>query len=838
MARNRIDYGIDLGTTNSAIARMEKGKPDIRKTDLGHDTMPSCVGWNRKGTLMIGVNADHNLQQDRNRALKDWRFEQNIFIEFKRTMGTDKRYKPAVLDQGFSSEDLSAEVLKKLKSFVQDENIHAAVITVPAKFTVNQKDATARAAKLAGFEQFELLQEPVAACMAYGLGQEEKNGLWVVFDFGGGTFDAALVKAEEGILKVIDTEGDNYLGGKNLDYAIVDELIVPYLRENYALEDVLDDELKLGLLRDAMKRYAELAKIQLSFKTEHHILSELGEIPLEDADGNEVELDLTLTREQLADVIAPIYQRAIDMTKALVERNKLERSDITSVILVGGPTYSPILRGMIAAQLKEPDTRVDPMTVVAEGAALYASTIKMDGGIVEATRDRSKVQLDLGYESTSVQPIEFVSIKLVSGEKDLMVEIERADGTWASGRRKLDAKGDVVEVELAEGVVNGFVVKVYDAKGDHVACEPDAFNIIQGTQVSSAPLPQGIGIEIFKAESKRRVFMAVKGLQKNQPLPATGIANGMKTSVELRPGVEKDVLRIPLYEGDFDAEGTLAVLNEHIYDALITGADVPGLVPVGSQVDVTIMTDRGVGRPERLKVYFPHLDEEVEIKIQTNTVQKEVDADWLERQLDQCEVELADLGEQDGVDKAEVAAGEAELARLRERLEQNRNDYDAKKEVLEHLKKLMRKLDQLRMESSWPVLQAEMKELYDKLVNANAELGNPQTTLLVQNLKDRMDRVIAEKNVRVAKGVKEEMDHLFFKLTEIYQLMGVIQYYSESFRSIHWKDAAKANALLERGRAVIASGPTVEKLLPICRELWALTPSDERPMNTGGLLTD
>jgi molecular chaperone DnaK len=190
------------------------------------------------------------------------------------------------------------------------------------------------------------------------------------------------------------------------------------------------------------------------------------------------------------------------------------------------------------------------------------------------------------------------------------------------------------------------------------------------------------------------------------------------------------------------------------------------------------------------------------------------------------------------VDKAEVAAGEAELARLRERLEQNRNDYDAKKEVLEHLKKLMRKLDQLRMESSWPVLQAEMKELYDKLVNANAELGNPQTTLLVQNLKDRMDRVIAEKNVRVAKGVKEEMDHLFFKLTEIYQLMGVIQYYSESFRSIHWKDAAKANALLERGRAVIASGPTVEKLLPICRELWALTPSDERPMNTGGLLTD
>jgi molecular chaperone DnaK len=838
MASDRINYGIDLGTTNSAIARMEKGKPEIRKTDLNHDTMPSCVGWNRKGVLLVGDSPFNQLISDRLRSLMHWVMDNNIFIEFKRTMGTDKRYKPSALEQDFTSEELSAEVLKKLKSFVQDENIHAAVITVPAKFTVNQKDATARAAKLAGFEQFELLQEPVAACMAYGLGQEEKKGMWVVFDFGGGTFDAAVVKAEDGILKVIDTEGDNYLGGKNLDYAIVDEIIIPYLREQYALEDVLEDELKLGLLRDAMKRYAELAKIDLSFKQEHHILSQLGEIPLEDADGNEVELDLLMTRDQMAEVISPIYQRAIDLTAALLERNKLDRGSITSLILVGGPTYSPILREMIASQIREPDTRVDPMTVVAEGAALYASTIKAVAGIAEATRDRSKVQLDFGYESTSVQPMEFVSVKLLSGEKDLLVEIERADGTWASGRRKLDVKGDVFDVELSEGVVNSFLVKVYDTKGDHLACEPDSFNIIQGTQVSSAPLPQGIGIEVYQVESKRRVFVPVKGLTKNQPLPATGVANGVKTSVELRPGNAKDVLRIPLYEGDYDAAGTLAILNEHIYDAVITGADVSGLVPAGSQVDVTIVTDRGVGRPERVKVFFPHLNEEVEIQVQTNTVQKEVDADWLDRQLDQCEDELAELGEQEGVERSEIEAGEEELERLRERLNQNRNDYDAKKEVLEHLKKLLRQLDQLRMESSWPALQAEMKELYAKLVKANADLGNPQTTLVVQNLKERMDRASADKNVRVAKGVKDEMDHLFFKLTEIYQLMGVIQYYSENFRSIHWRDAVKANVLLERGRAVIASGPTVEQLLPICRELWALTPSDERPLNTGGLLTD
>ncbi len=840
MTRNRIDYGIDLGTTNSAIARMENGKPVIKKSDLQHDTIPSCVGWNRKGVLMVGDTAMNQLGSDRLRSHSSGSGKvENVFIEFKRTMGTDKRYKPVSVEKEFSSEELSAEVLKKLKSFVQDENVHAAVITVPAKFGTNQLDATGRAAKLAGLDQYELLQEPIAACMAYGLGNTEKNGRWVVFDFGGGTFDVALVKSTDGLLKVLDTEGDNYLGGKNLDYAIVDEVIIPYIRETYALDDVLDDPDKLGLLRDAMKRYAEIAKIQLSFKPEHHILSELGEIPLQDADGNDVELDLVLTRDRLAKVLGPIYQRAIDMTKDLLARNHLEHSALSAVILVGGPTYSPILRDMITAQIREPDTRVDPMTVVAEGAALYASTVKVSEEVASATRDVSKAQLDLGYESTTVQTIEFISVKVIgsNGVSGLVLELERSDGTWASGRRPIDSKGDVVEVELNESAVNGFQVKLYDAQGNRVDCEPDSFNIIQGTQVSAAPLPNNIGIEILRTQDKKRIFHVFKGLEKNTPLPATGVHNGLRTSADLRPGNIKDIVRIPIYEGGTDAHGSLAILNEHIYDAVITGADVPALVPAGSHVDLTIVTDRGVARPVRMKVFFPQLDEEINLEI-PYSVQGEVDAEWLDRELDNCETEIDELEEVEGLGESDILSARTELERLRDRFEQNRKDYDAKKEVLEQLKTLMRKLDHLRTESSWPVLQAEILEVYEKLVKANADLGNQQTTMLVQHLKERMDQVFAEKNVRVAKGVKEEMDHLFFKLTEVYQLISTIRYYSESFRMIHWKDAVKAASLLERGRAMVASKPTVETLLPICMELWELTPDDERPTNPGGLLTD
>ena len=157
MARTKIDYGIDLGTTNSAICRMESGEAVIKKTDTLKDTMPSAVYINKKKTIQVGDSAYNNLRRDKLKAMKNWESsDSNAFIEFKRTMGTDKKYFSSNLDQEFSSEELSSEVLKTLKSFVKDEGVHSIVITVPAKFTFNQKDATRRAGELAGFQHIEL----------------------------------------------------------------------------------------------------------------------------------------------------------------------------------------------------------------------------------------------------------------------------------------------------------------------------------------------------------------------------------------------------------------------------------------------------------------------------------------------------------------------------------------------------------------------------------------------------------------------------------------------------------------------------------------------------------
>jgi molecular chaperone DnaK len=295
---------------------------------------------------------------------------------------------------------------------VQDENISSIVITVPAKFLNPQNEATMQAAKLAGFKHIELLQEPVAAATAYGLGSKSKDGFWLVFDFGGGTFDAALIKAEEGILAVKDTDGDNWLGGKNLDEAIVDQIIIPNLAENFAIESVLEDSEQKEILRNAVKFYAEETKIQLSFKDSHNILSQLGDLPFEDENGNELEVDVLVTQKDMENVVAPIFQKAIEITKELLKRNNLKGSDLGALILVGGPTYSPILRRMLKEQITDKvDSSVDPMTVVAKGAALFASTISVSDEVKETTRDKTKLQLDIKYEATTVELDEMVNLK-------------------------------------------------------------------------------------------------------------------------------------------------------------------------------------------------------------------------------------------------------------------------------------------------------------------------------------------------------------------------------------------------------------------------------------------
>ena len=827
MARNKIDYGIDLGTTNSAIARMEDGAPVIKKTDTLKDTMPSCVGFNKKKSTQAGDTAWNILKSDKLRAMRDWNNSSyNTFIEFKRTMGTDKSFHSSYLNDSFDSEQLSAEILKKLKSLITDDEFRSIVITVPAKFDIRQKDATYRAAKLAGFQHCELLQEPIAASMAYGLDSKNKDGYWLVFDFGGGTFDAALLKVEDGIMKVMDTDGDNYLGGKNLDLAMVDEIIIPYFEQEYSVESILADEDKSQILQEAMKYFAEEAKIQLSFNTEAHILSDLGDIPGEDDEGEEFELDITITQDDLRKVVAPIFQRAIDITKKLIVRNNLSGDKLDALILVGGPTFSPILREMLGNQIKQPDVSIDPMTAVARGAALYASTLDVSDDIKESSRDKTKIQLEVKYESSTVEQEEWISVKFLRDKTEgmvpekLYVEIERGDKAWSSGKIAINEIGEIIEAKLNEGKPNLFKIFVYDEMGNRVPSEPDSFTIIQGSKIGRATLPYFIGVEIKRRQDSKLIFQSLTGLAVNQPLPAKGTINGLKTQKQLRPGIGTDFIKIPIYQADHGADGSRAIYNEHVYDVMITGDDIPNLLPEGSLVDLTLTTDKS-GRVEKAEAFFPYLEHSAEIPIPEGRM-KEVDAVFLENEINKAKSTLSQIGNNGHSDIVKIDEIEEEVSYLEKRLNQGRNDYDRKKEVLDNLRKSLRKIDELSEATEWPKLESELKDEFGKLEKANGELGNEVTTKQVNELRQQIDQVIREKDIKAGQAALEEVLGLYFSLTIIYQLIGIIRSFNQGFDNMDWADRSRARQLLNQGLQQIGENPTVEGLRPIVSSLYEL----------------
>ena len=822
MPQVKMRYGIDLGTTNSAICRMENGSPVIKKTDTLKDTLPSCVAFTRKKVVKVGDSAYNDLRQDKARATKHWaNNKENVFLEFKRTMGLDTLYKSSFMERGFSSEELSAEVLKTLKTFVAEDSINAAVITIPAKFKTDQIAATKRAAQLAGIDHCELLQEPIAASMAYGLNTENKNGTWLVFDFGGGTFDVALISVQEGVMQVVDTEGDNYLGGKNLDYAVVDEIIIPYLQENFTIDEILDDEGKKAILRNAMKFYAEQAKNQLSFKDKADITSQLDEFG-EDDEGVPLELDLVITQSELEDIFTPIFQKAINITKELLKRNNLKGADVDSLILVGGPTHSPILRGMLKNQITQNvDTSIDPMTAVAAGAALYASGIDCS---VEQSIKRGTIALEVSYQSSSVESSEYVAVKLLPTEckghlpEKTFVEFTRNDKAWSSGKVEINDIGEVVECQLIQGKANAFSINAYDEKGNAIPCFPDEINIMQGIVVGNAVLPYHIGIEVRNELRNRDEFVPLKGLEKNQTIPAVGVRNDLKNPHQLRPGMSADRLVIPIYQGEHNAEHTSAIYNDHVFDVVITGDDVPEVIPADSAVDITIKVD--ASQMMKVEVNFPSIGESIEKEVDVKQRKGVQEAD-LEEKLDQANDKIDSLQQIEGVTEDDLTSIQTELDDISNRFEGEKTSEDGKMHLLADLRRVFLKMEKIEKDHEWDALESKLRNEYDRLDDANTDLGHKYDKE-VASMHSQVDLAIREKNVTFAHTVLEDMHLLFIRVTLVYQMMGWLKSLSRSFNQYKWKDSARARNLLNQALAVINDNPTAQTLRPYCAEIYEL----------------
>lgn len=834
--RTKIDYGIDLGTTNSALSLMENGEIRIIKSDkYQKDTTPSCVHYTRKKTIFTGDDALNKYRYEALKAFKSFTQSRdaadsgmNTFIEFKRTMGTDKSYTSKHMAQSFSSEELSAEVLKKLKSYIKDEDIRTAVITVPAKFRQNQIDATQRAADLAGFQYCELLQEPIAASLAYGIDAKNMDGYWLVFDFGGGTFDAVLMKVDEGIMKVADTEGDNHLGGKNIDYAIADQILIPYLKEHYVIDKILSHELGRSLLRDALKWFAEETKIVLSSQDQFEIYTD--EPVGTDDSGEEIELDLTVSLEDYEKAARPVFQRAIDITAKLLENNQLKGDDLKSLVLVGGPTLSQTLRKMLAASLFQDssvlNTAADPMTAVAKGAALFASTRDIPLNLQQ--RDRAKIQLTLKFPETTVETEENIGIRIERGQTEgempetVFAEILRNDGGWSSGKIKIQNDAEVIPILLNEGKSNGFRITLFDGEGTVYPCEPSEFTIVQGLKAATPTLPFALCINAVDSQKGKHLLQPLRGLEKNQSLPAKG--KGMfKTQQDIRQGNSQDIIKIPIYEGE---PGTNAVHNNQVHEVFITGKDLPQSLPANTDAEITLRIDPS--RRMRLSVYFPYIDETYEFDFPDNTT-RDYDADTLEKEIQNARQTAAGLES-----RCPGACGKSnqELSQLNDLLKNARGDQDAKTQVRERLMDVMKDLDKIGETGEWPGLEAELKAALKKLAVSNQRYGNEKTAQLVRQYASQAQMVIQQKNAKLAGELIAEIRALDFALVsqDIGLWISYIRQFDEKFDAHHWKDRDTARKLINEAKQIIATNPSKEKLQQIVKQLSALLPDTDRSL--------
>ena len=836
MTRAKIDYAIDLGTTNSAIAVMTHGNIKIIKSDkLQKDTTPSCVFFNKKQTIFVGDDAYQGYKREAINAIKNATqnnskdFSLNAFIEFKRTMGTDKSYSSSHMDRSFSSEALSAEVLKKLKSYVTDEEINAAVITVPAKFLQHQVDATQRAADLAGFGYVELLQEPIAASMAYGIEVKVTDGHWLVFDFGGGTFDAALMKVDEGIIKVVDTEGDNQLGGKDLDYAIVDHILIPYLRDRYEIKNILSEDMSRTLLREALKFNAEEAKIVLSSKDSFGIYVD-EPIGVDDK-GEEIEIDLTVTLDDYEKAVKTIFQRAIDLTLKLLKNKNLKGSDLETLILVGGPTYSQPFRRMLVEQITPKiDTSIDPMTAVAVGAALFAST--KDIPIDLQKRDRTKIQLILKYPETTVEIEENLGIRIGRGQSDgavpkkIFAEITRSDKGWSSGRFEVEDDAEIITIQLNTGKPNGFAITLFDEKGTLYPCEPDRFTIIQGLKTPNATLPFDICIDALDTQLGKQRLQGFSELEKNQPLPAKG-KNTYKTQKNIRPGNKQDIIRIPVFNGD---HATRAIYNNPLATIVITGEELPDFLPKDSDVEITLEVDSS--RRITLTVYFPYIDHTLQKQAEHYT-QKEFDADIIEAEINKAKQTLVMMEDElASLDADEVAKLNNGLNELSDLLESGRGDHNTKTKITERLRGLLKEIDKLQDKNEWPRVEEELNDALSHVEMTNERYGNEKTTKLLAQFEQQAQEITDNKNINLARELTSEIWALDFAMVreQVGLWISYIKGYDEDFDIHGWTNRNVARMLINEAIDNINTGnPSKEVLEEIVRKLFKLLPENTEP---------
>ena len=572
--------GIDLGTTNSAICSFDGAEVRIWKSPEQNDVTPSVIYVDRRGNKYVGQRAYDSAPHS----------PDNAAMLFKRLMGTSTPIQLPAVGVTWSPEECSAEILKVLFGYLPEEMRNAAdtgaVITVPAAFNQMQKDATMEAAAAAGIGKVALMQEPVAAVMSV-MRARNVDGMFLIYDFGGGTLDVAIAESIGRRVNLLAHGGIAMCGGRDFDRALVDAVVVPWLLGNFSLPEDLKTNPSFKPLVRLATWATERAKIELSARDEARVTLSETETRLRDLDGKELYLDVPVSRSAFDGIIAERIDASIAAAQETLSKAGLTSRDLERIVFVGGPTNYKPLRDRVASGLGIPgSTDVNPMTAVAEGAALFAESIDWSSQSRARKSPRGQISsrgaLALTFSFIARTPdararvVARIAGKVADGCE---FQIDSTDTGWTSGRLPLrtDATVDLV---LAKPGENTFKVFVFDPVGGPIALAEDRITITRtAATVDAIPASHSIGVEVLERLGGRPVIDYI--VRAGDPLPKKG-KKSFTAAESLKAGAPSS-LNLKLWEGEIDDPVSD---NRPIGVLKVSGSDFDdGVIPAGADIE-------------------------------------------------------------------------------------------------------------------------------------------------------------------------------------------------------------------------------------------------------------
>lgn len=817
---NMINFGIDLGTTNSLIAKFNKGTVEVFKNPNGFkETLPSVVAF-RNESIQVGEKARTYWEKD----------PKNVVGCFKRKMGTTESFKIKSLGQSKTPIELSAFVLKELKTFIHTgETPEAVVITIPASFDMVQSNATKEAGYAAGFKQVVLLQEPIAASLAYANKEKNvdlKNSQWIVYDLGGGTFDVALVKIVEGELKVVDHEGDNFLGGSDFDALIVERIIAPQLERKGKFTDLLaqmkSETGKYNRLWYHLLHLAEQSKIELSSKTSAEI-----EFSVEDDNGKMFDLIILVTRSEYEGVIKEVIDNTAEMLKKILTRNSLRPQDLKFVLMVGGATYTPFVRKRIEELLGiQVNTGIDPTNAIAVGAAYFAATKEINLG--EKTTEKptapGALRIKVAYNRASQEREEMFSAKVEGEAGGFFYRITREDGGYDSGLKKLSAR-IVEDLPLLENTYNLFTFKVFDGQNNPVLTDYDSIQIAQGKySVAGQMLPEDLSL----VKDKDSDTILDRIFSRNSILPAKA-----KKTVDVSKAIihgSDDQIRIIVVEGPaenhFTANkrvGYLEISGKGLKRDILRGTEIDLTFELSESRDLTVYAYVNPSGPEFSQIHNSTY-RDVSVKALTEEVR------MLDEQLEKEKAEAMGNENYEAVEKMEKLTapvqelqGEVMLLALDDVTDNRYKLEDRKRKIAQELNQLTsgKRVERLRIE-----YQAARGEVAG-IVNDG---GNDHERRQLNEIIAQEHTFLNSTNPLKLQTAIDQLHRISFQILRRTPdfLVGWFQHLTSKRETFN--DQLQAKNLIEAGKKHIAA-EDYDKLGEVNGRLHSLLPEKEKDSN-------